>query len=142
MRHGVPLLETETDFSLRFRNVRNSKARAAAELAAMGPPEVDEDHPLFHTRSDGTTMALDNAAEAGGPPSYGALHGYVLGTGEAVNVPAPAGVNMINQQELDGIEEERRLFGDEEGQFFYEDHYDSEDNPITPPPGAPGPRGR
>ena len=80
-------------------------------------------------------MRLDDA-DTDGPPSYAALHGHVLGTGEAVNVPAPAGVNMINQQELDEMEEERLAFGDEEGQYFYEDHFDENDNPITPPPGA------
>ena len=69
-----------------------------------------------------------------GPPSYAALHGRVLGTGEAVNVPAPRGVNMVNRQDM-----EDELFGEEEGQFFHEDHYDSDDNPIE---GDPNPTGR
>ncbi|GAA5942757.1 hypothetical protein JCM3775_005041 [Rhodotorula graminis] len=39
------------------------------------------------------------------PPSYGALHGRVLGTGQPPSGEmAPAGVNMVNAQDLDQVE--------------------------------------
>lgn len=43
-------------------------------------------------------MQVDIGADAP-PPSYGELHGRVLGTGEAVAVPAPAGVRMYSDQD-------------------------------------------
>ncbi|KAK4698637.1 hypothetical protein P7C70_g7634, partial [Phenoliferia sp. Uapishka_3] len=107
-RVGKVMLGFEEDRRLkrekdeRDKIVRDSKARKAAELAAALP-----DHPILHSGpSDAaSTMEvsryddedMDEGEDA--PPSYGQLHGRVLGTGEAVNVPAPRGVRMVNAQD-------------------------------------------
>lgn len=54
-------------------------------------------------------MEVDREIDDGGedpPPSYGQLHGRVLGTGAAVTIPAPRGVRMVHAQDEEYSDDE------------------------------------
>ena len=76
--------------------MREARAkREADQVAAIVAMEHANDHPVIGGRTDASTMDVDESEEA--PPSYGALHGRVLGTGEAVAVPS--NVRFVSQQD-------------------------------------------
>ncbi|KAI5479319.1 hypothetical protein MNV49_003837 [Pseudohyphozyma bogoriensis] len=125
-RVGKALLGFEEDRRLkREKDEREKLARAArlareAEEAAnpsiVDPSSADPDavatHPLFSGRRDASTMDVDPDLErdddyATPPPSYGMLHGRVLGTGAPPAAEAvPEGVRMVSAQDLEESDEE------------------------------------
>ncbi|KAL8276408.1 hypothetical protein RQP46_011206 [Phenoliferia psychrophenolica] len=110
-RVGKVMLGFEEDRRLkrekdeRDKIVRDAKAKQAAE-AALAPPDL----PMMGGPSDAaSTMDIDREEEDDGqdpPPSYGALHGRVLGTGQAITVAAPRGVRMTHAQDEEYSEDE------------------------------------
>lgn len=85
--------------------VRDSRAAQAREAEAQSIAGMEDqlgDHPVLGGRSDASTMDVDPELNDP-PPSYGAVHGRVLGTGEAVTIP----IRDVSAQDEE--------FSDEEG---------------------------
>jgi hypothetical protein len=68
------------------RDSRAAQAREAEAQAIIANEDQLGDHPVLGGRNDASTMDVDSELNDP-PPSYGALHGRVLGTGEAVTIP-------------------------------------------------------
>lgn len=81
--------------------VRDSKAQKARELveqAAIAALDHDDGNPLLRGTNDASTMDVDSDL-----PSYGELHGRVLGTGAAVTFP---NARLVSAQDEEESEEE------------------------------------